>query len=68
MATFNPGDKVIARYGLIGEDGERRVATVLHESIHPDDDVVLIRYRESDGSATDTWEKAGDLERADEHP
>lgn len=66
MTTFNPGDKVLARYGaLLDDDGEPMVATVLHESPHPGDDGMLIRYRCSDGSATDSWEKAGNLVRAD---
>jgi hypothetical protein len=62
MATFNPGDKVTARYGaLLDGGGEPMAATVLHESPHPGDDGVLIRYRCPDGSATDSWEKAGNL-------
>lgn len=65
MAKFNPGDKVTARYGLRGEDGALLTATVLHESPHPGDDGVLIRYHCPDGSATDDWVKAGDLVRAD---
>ena len=66
MTAFNPGDKVTVRYGaLLDDDGEPMTATVLHESPHPGDDAVLIRYRCSDGSATDNWVKAGDLVRAD---
>ena len=66
MAEFNPGDKVLARYGaLLDDDGEPMTATVLHESQHPGDDGVLIRYRCTDGSATDSWEKPGNLDRTD---
>jgi len=66
MAEFNRGDKVTARYGaLLDDDGEPMVATVLHGSLHADDDGVLIRYRCTDGSATDNWVKASDLARAD---
>jgi len=63
---FNPGDKVIAKYGaLLDDNGEPMVATVLHESPNPGEDWVLIRYRCPDGSATDTWHEPGNLVRAD---
>ena len=66
MSTFSPGDKVTARYGaLLDDDGEPMVATVLHESPHPGDDGVLIRYQCPDGSATDSWVRAEHLVRAD---
>jgi hypothetical protein len=64
--SFGPGDEVVAKYGALHDnDGEPMIATVLRESPHPGDDGVLIRYRCSDGSATDNWMKAGDLVRAD---
>jgi hypothetical protein len=62
---FNPGDKVIARYGaLLDDDGEPMIATVLHEQ-PPGSGRVLIRYRCSDGSATDNWVRVRDLVRSD---
>jgi hypothetical protein len=64
VATFRPGDKVTARYGaLLDGDGEPMTAEVLHEHPDPADNGVLIRYRCPDGSATDNWAKAEDLER-----
>jgi hypothetical protein len=65
MAEFNPGDKVAARYGaLLDADREPMVATVLHEQ-PPGSGRILIRYRCTDGSATDNWVRAEHLERPD---
>lgn len=58
--TFNPGDKVAARYGaLLDDGGEPMTATVLGEG---PGDYVLIRYRCTDGSATDNWVRDGHLD------
>ena len=66
MTAFNPGDKVLARYcALLDDDGEPMTATVLHESPHPGNDYVLIRYRCTDGSATDNWVRASHLNRVE---
>jgi hypothetical protein len=63
---FSPGDKVIAQYGaLLDDDGEPMTATVLPKGPNLGDDWVLIRYRCTDGSATDNWVRAGNLMRAD---
>ena len=63
MTPFNPGDKVLARYGaLLDDDGEPMIATVLHESTEPGNDYVLIRYRCTDGSATDNWVRDSHLD------
>lgn len=69
MTTFSPGDKVRAIYGaLLDDDGEPMTAEVLQEGGGEGNDYVLIRYRCSDGSATDNWVRPEHLERADEHP
>jgi hypothetical protein len=66
MSEFKPGDKVTAIYGaLLDGDGQPMTAEVLHEHPDPADDAVLIRYRCADGSATDSWEKPGNLIRLD---
>lgn len=68
MPIFNPGDKVIARYGaLLDDDGEPMTAEVLPtQSPGPGNDRVLIRYRCPDGSATDNWVWVEHLVRADD--
>ena len=66
MTAFNPGDKVLARYGaLLDDDGKPMTATVIPNYSPDPGDWVLIRYRCTDGSATDNWVRAGHLDRVE---
>lgn len=66
MTTFNPGDKVLARYGaLLDDNGEPMTAEVLKEGGGEGNNHVLIRYRCTDGSATDNWVRAEHLDRVE---